>query len=122
MPLGLAAGHSNRERLKRRRIIIVSEGVVKLSRSWIVCPACGQQVEAVASDGRVRGYCAVARRYVNFAVKTQRINENPTANEVVRDYLAGVKTLAIQDKYKISPGRMYRLLHSANVRLRSAGV
>jgi len=46
-------------------------GVSKLERVQVICPACGQQVEAVASDGRVRGYCAVARQYVDFLIKTQ---------------------------------------------------
>jgi len=30
--------------------------------------ACGQQVEDVASDGRVKGYCAIAKQYVNFPI------------------------------------------------------
>jgi hypothetical protein len=46
-------------------------GVVKLERVPVICPACGQQVEAVARDGRVKGYCTVARQYVNFPIKTQ---------------------------------------------------
>ncbi|MBA7519786.1 hypothetical protein ES705_11873 [subsurface metagenome] len=46
-------------------------GVLKLERVQVACPACGEQVEAVATDGRVRGYCAVARQYVDFLIKTQ---------------------------------------------------
>jgi len=49
----------------------ISEGVVKLERVQIVCPACGQQVQAIATDGRVKGYCAVARQSVDFLVETQ---------------------------------------------------
>lgn len=56
-----------------------SEGVVKLERVQVVCPACGQQVEAVASERRVRGYCAVAKQSVNFLIETQRIGKNPAA-------------------------------------------
>jgi len=41
----------------------------KLERVQVICPACGQQVEAVASDGRIKGYCAVAKQYVDFVVK-----------------------------------------------------
>jgi len=41
-------------------------GLVKLERVQVICPACGQQVEAVASDGQVKGYCTVARQYVDF--------------------------------------------------------
>jgi len=46
-------------------------GVVKLERAQVICPACGQQVEAVASDGRVKGYCAIARQYVGFQIERQ---------------------------------------------------
>ena len=48
-------------------------GVVKLERVQVICPACGHQVEAVATDGRVKGYCAVARQSVNFQIETQRV-------------------------------------------------
>ena len=41
----------------------------------VICPACGQQVEAVASDGRVRGYCAIAKQSVDFLIETQRTAE-----------------------------------------------
>jgi hypothetical protein len=44
-------------------------GVVKLEQIQIICPACGQQVEAVASDGWVRGYCAVAQHHVDFPIE-----------------------------------------------------
>ena len=50
---------------------VISEGVLKLERVQVICPACGQQVEAVATDGRVKGYCAVAKQYVDFPVETQ---------------------------------------------------
>jgi len=46
-------------------------GVVKLERMWVICPACGQGVEAVATDGQVRGYCAVAKEYVDFPIETE---------------------------------------------------
>jgi len=49
----------------------ISQGVVKLEHVQVICPACGQQVEAVAKDGRVKGYCAVARQYVDFLIETQ---------------------------------------------------
>jgi len=45
--------------------------VVKLERVQVICPACGQQVEAVATDGRVKGYCAVARQSVDIQIETQ---------------------------------------------------
>jgi len=50
---------------------VVSEGVVELKRCQVNCPACGQQVEAVATDSRVKGYCAVAKQYVDFPIETQ---------------------------------------------------
>ena len=37
----------------------------------VICPACGQQVEAVARDGRVKGYCAIAKQYVDFLIGTK---------------------------------------------------
>ena len=45
--------------------------LVKLDLHKIICPACGQQVEAVSRDGRVKGYCAIAKKYVNFPIKKQ---------------------------------------------------
>ncbi|GAI23043.1 unnamed protein product, partial [marine sediment metagenome] len=59
---------------------------MKLRRVQVICPACRQQVEAVATDGQVKGYCAVANRYVDFVIETQlapqnvvRIRKPPTA-------------------------------------------
>ena len=49
----------------------ISEGVLKLERVPVICPACGQQVEAVASDGQVKGYCAAAKQFVDFPIETQ---------------------------------------------------
>ena len=49
--------------------------VVKLERVQVICPACGQQVEAVASDGWVKGYCAIANKSVDFLIETQRTDE-----------------------------------------------
>ena len=37
----------------------------------VTCPACGQQVKAMVRDDRVKGYCSVAKRYVDFLVKTK---------------------------------------------------
>ncbi len=52
---------------------VISDGVVKLERVQVICPTCRQQVEAVAADGRVKGYCAVAKQDVDFLIETQRI-------------------------------------------------
>ncbi len=42
--------------------------MLKLERVQVICPACGQQVEAVATDGRVKEYCAAAKQNVDFPV------------------------------------------------------
>ena len=47
---------------------VISGGVLKLEQVQVICSACGQQVEAVATDGRVKGYCAVAKQYVDFPI------------------------------------------------------
>jgi len=50
---------------------VIGGGVLELERGQVTCPACGQQVEAVAADGRVKGYCAVTKQYVGFLIETQ---------------------------------------------------
>jgi len=89
---------------------------VRLEQLQVICPACGQQVEAVARDGQVKGYCAVARQPVDFQIETQHAE---VKDGVVRDYLAGAKITDIQLGYKISPGVMYRILHASHVKLRT---
>jgi hypothetical protein len=49
--------------------------VVRLERVHVICPACGQQVEAVARDGQVKGYCAVTKQYVDFPIEVKRAVE-----------------------------------------------
>ena len=49
--------------------------LVKLDLLKVTCPACGQQVEAVVRDGRVKGYCAISKKYVDFQVEKQRPTE-----------------------------------------------
>ena len=48
---------------------------VKLERINIECPACRQRIEAVARDGRVKGYCAVVQLYVDMPIETQHAVE-----------------------------------------------
>ena len=50
---------------------VISVGILKLERVQVICPACRRQVEAVAKDGRVKGYCAVAKQHVDFPVERQ---------------------------------------------------
>ncbi|HEY92515.1 MAG TPA: hypothetical protein G4O17_02070 [Dehalococcoidia bacterium] len=74
-------------KLKRVPIVhkVISEVVVKLEQVQVIYPACQQQVEAVAMDGRVKGYCAVTKQYVDFIVETQRIlGEHSTADTRAR--------------------------------------
>ena len=46
-----------------------------MERFQVMCPACGQQVEAVARDGRVQGYCANAKQSVDFLIEKRRTAE-----------------------------------------------
>ena len=48
---------------------------MKLELLKVICPACGQQVEAVARDGRVKGYCAIAKQSLDFPIEKQRTTE-----------------------------------------------
>ena len=45
--------------------------MVKLDMLKVICPACGQEVEAILRDGRVKGYCTIAKQYVDFLVETK---------------------------------------------------
>jgi len=47
-----------------------------MERVQVICPACGQQVEAVARDGQVTGYCGVAKQHVNFEIQLTRENRS----------------------------------------------
>ena len=47
--------------------------MIRREQVSVICPACRQRVEAIASDVKVTGYCAVARQYVEFLAKTQLI-------------------------------------------------
>ena len=62
---------------------------MKVERFQVICPACGQQVEALARDGRVKGYCAIAKQSVDFLIKTQRVvktkAEIPAGPTLMRD-------------------------------------
>ena len=45
------------------------EGVIRSVISVVRCPACGRLVRAVVYGGRLKGWCAVQRRYVNAAIE-----------------------------------------------------
>lgn len=55
--------------------ILGGVGVVRRQLARVICPACGQQVEAVASNGQVKGYCAIAKRYVDFPIESRGMAE-----------------------------------------------
>lgn len=48
--------------------MLIGGGAVKVDRVQVICPACGEQVEAIAKNGQVKGYCAIAMQYVDFRV------------------------------------------------------
>ena len=60
---------------------LIGGEVVKLERVQVICPACGEQVEAVARDGQVKGYCAVAKQFVDFPIENRRLAEHLTTIE-----------------------------------------
>jgi len=68
---------------------------VKLERVRVICPACRQSVEAVASDGQVKGYCAVARQFVSFLAVFQL--ENYRRNPEYRAKLSAASKRLWQD-------------------------
>jgi len=69
---------------------LIGGGILKPERVKIICPACEQQVEAVVSDGRVKGYCAVAKQFVDFSIKAQRLARDFSA-EYRAKIAAGIK-------------------------------
>ena len=42
----------------------------------VTCPACGKQVEAVVRDSRIKGYCTIAKKYVDFLIETKPERKN----------------------------------------------
>ena len=58
---------------------VIGGGLLKLARVQVICSACGQQVEAVARAGQVKGYCAVAKQHVDFPIETQPLAKNFSA-------------------------------------------
>jgi len=62
---------------------------VNTKRVQVICPACGLQVEAMVRDDRVKGYCAIAQKFVDFLIETPRTVEarveKPAAPAPMRD-------------------------------------
>ncbi len=83
--------------------MLISGGVPKRNRVRVTCPACGQQLEAVATDGRVKGYCAAARRYVDFLVEAQLERKTPDPEFRTKQIAVHTgKHLTAETKAKIS--------------------
>ena len=70
---------------------VIGEGVLKLERVQVICPACGEQVEAVTKDGQVKGYCAVAKQYVDFVIGTHVPTDKDNTGEVRAKISAALK-------------------------------
>ena len=80
----------------------------------VICPACGQQVEAVPRDGRVKGYCAIAKQYVDFVSETQLQRKRYQQDPEYRAKMSAAIKQLWQDPE-------YRAKHSAARRNKGAG-
>ena len=68
-------------------------------------PVCGQQVEAVAADGWVKGYCATAKQHVDFLAETQRVATDRHLTAETRAKISAAHTgkhPTVKNKAKIS--------------------
>jgi len=63
----------------------------------VTCPACGQQVKAVARDGRVKGYCTIAQKYVDFLIKTKPVRKDYRQDPEYRAKLSAATKKMWQD-------------------------
>ena len=63
----------------------------------VVCPACRKRIEARAWDGRVKGYCAVGRQYVNFSVEADLSRKNYRQDPEYRAKMAAATRIMWQD-------------------------
>jgi len=83
---------------------VIGGGVLQLERVQVICPACGQQVAAIATDGRVKGYCTVAEQYVEFPITPG--SAAPMGLQGTADTRAKKgRTLTAETKAKISAAR-----------------
>ncbi len=80
----------------------------------VICPACGQQVEAVPRDGRVKGYCAIAKQYVDFLIETKLERKSFRQDPEYRAKMSAAIKQLWQDPE-------YRAKHSAARRNKGAG-
>ena len=87
---------------------MIGGGVLKLERVTVICPACGQKVEAVARDGWVKGYCAVAKQYVDFQTMHSVLSSAAKKRWQDPDYRANRLTTQSADAKKRGQGTEYR--------------
>ena len=67
----------------------------------IICPACGQQVEAVVRDGRIKGFCTITRQYVDFLIEPKLERKNYRQDPEYRAKLSAATKKMWQDpKYR----------------------
>jgi hypothetical protein len=70
---------------------VIGGDILKLEQVQVICPACGEQVEAVARDGQVKGYCAVAKQYVDFSIETHVRADKDNAAEARAKISAAIR-------------------------------
>ena len=63
----------------------------------VICPACGKQVKAAVRDGRVKGYCATAKQYVDFLIETKLERKSYLQDPEYRDKLRAATKKMWQD-------------------------
>ena len=90
---------------------MIGGGVPKLQRVQVICPACGQQVEAIATDGRVRGYCAVAKQYVDFLIETHVRTDKDNTAEARAKISAAIKKRWQDPEYRAKQIATHRGRH-----------
>jgi endogenous inhibitor of DNA gyrase (YacG/DUF329 family) len=93
---------------------------MKMDLRKVICPACGQKVEAKVWDGRVRGYCAVAKQYVDFVIETpQERTQSDVSKQLWQDPEYRAKVTAAAKKMWQDPE--YRAKQRAARRNKGAG-
>ena len=86
----------------------------KLEVLRVICPACGQQVKAVVRDGRVKGYCAIAKQYVDFLIEPKLERKNYRQDPEYRAKLSAATKKMWQDPE-------YRAKQKAALKSKGAG-
>jgi len=80
----------------------------------VICPACKQQVKAVVRNGRIKGYCTIAKKYVDFVVKIKSERKDYRQDPEYRAKLRAATKKMWQDPE-------YRAKQKAALKSKSAG-